>query len=66
VSEPIADRAEYGEDEYVMTEAEAAALRDTNNRNPPKIPARQLRESALDELTKQAQELDMGYGDDDK
>ena len=61
MSEPIADRAEYGEDEHIMTEAEAEALRDTNNRNPPKIPARQLRESALDELTKQAQDLDMEY-----
>jgi len=63
MAEPIADRSEYGEDEYIMTEAEAEALRDTNNRNPPKIPARQLRESALDELTKQAQDLDMGHGE---
>jgi len=49
------------EDEYIMTEAEAEALRDKSNRNPPKIPVRQLREKALDELTKQAQDLDMGY-----
>jgi hypothetical protein len=49
------------EDEYIMTEAEAEALRDKSNRNPPKIPVRQLREKALDELTEQAQELDMGY-----
>jgi len=49
------------EDEYIMTEAEAEALRDKSNRNPPKIPVRQLRKKALDELTEQAQELDMGY-----
>ena len=49
------------EDEYIMTEAEAEALRDTSNKNLPKIPVRQLREKALDELTEQAQELDMGY-----
>ena len=49
------------EDEYIMTEAEAESLRDTSNKNLPKIPVRQLREKALDELTKQAQDLDMGY-----
>ena len=34
-------------DEYIMTEAEAEALRDTSNKNLPKIPVRQLRERHL-------------------
>jgi len=50
--------------DYIMTEAEAEALRDTSKRNLPKIPVRQLREKALDELTKQAQDLNMGYDED--
>ena len=49
--------------DYIMTEEEAESLRDAGNRNLPKIPVRQLREKALDELTKQAQDLNMGYDD---
>jgi len=57
----MTDKSEKKPEEYIMTEAEAEELRDKSNRNPPKIPVRQLREKALDELTKQAQDLDMGY-----
>ena len=57
----MTDKSEKKPEEHIMTEAEVEALRDKSNRNPPKIPVRQLREKALDELTKQAQDLDMGY-----
>ena len=57
----MTDKSEKKPEEHIMTEAEVEALRDKSNRNPPKIPVRQLREKALDELTQQAQDLDMGY-----
>lgn len=36
--------ASFQQDDYVMTEAEAEALKDSSKRNPPKIPVRPLRE----------------------
>ena len=57
----LKELADSQENDYIMTEEEAEALLDTSNRNLPKIPVRQLREKALDELVEQAEELDMGY-----
>ena len=60
----LKELADSQQGDYIMTEEEAEALRDTGNRNLPKIPVRQLREKVLDELTKQAQDLNMGYDED--
>ena len=42
VAEMLDAAASFQQDEHVMTEAEAKALRDTTNRNVPKIPVRSL------------------------
>jgi transcriptional regulator with XRE-family HTH domain len=42
VAEMLDAVASFQQDDYVMTQAEADALRDPSRRNPPKIPARSL------------------------
>ena len=42
VAEMLDAVASFQEDDHALTEAEAAALRDTSRRNPPTIPARSL------------------------
>ena len=44
VAEMLDAVASFQQDDYVMTEAEAEALKDSSKRNPPKIPVRPLRE----------------------